>query len=74
VSGPPAWIVWALAASVAAIPVCLIGALVSALIDRYADVGPIKHTPHSHPRRPAEAATEATHTSSPGIGPVAAEP
>ncbi|MDX2658280.1 hypothetical protein PV382_18025 [Streptomyces scabiei] len=35
-SGPPAWIVWALAASLTAIPLFLIVAVVSALIDRTA--------------------------------------
>jgi len=33
VSGPPAWLVWALLASTAATPACLLGALVSKLID-----------------------------------------
>lgn len=35
-SGPPAWIVWALAASLITIPLFLAVAVVSALIDRTA--------------------------------------
>ena len=32
-SGPPAWLWWAIAVSLAAVPVCLIVAITSALID-----------------------------------------
>ncbi|MDX2800126.1 hypothetical protein [Streptomyces scabiei] len=35
-SGPPGWIVWALAASLTTIPLALTVAIVSALIDRTA--------------------------------------
>ena len=39
-SGTPAWLWWALAVSLAAVPVCLIAAAASALIDRHTPEGP----------------------------------
>lgn len=54
-SGPPAWLWWALIVSVTAIPVFLITAVVSKLIDRHDSPGPIPR-----PAGPAQTATEAT--------------
>jgi hypothetical protein len=49
VTGPPAWIVWVLAVTVAAIPLCLVGAVMSALIDRRANTS---RPARQRPKRP----------------------